>query len=247
MHIKITRSLIPNLFTLMNTFCGFLSILNSSEGNYIYASVLIIIAALFDMVDGIAARITKSASEFGVELDSLSDVVSFGAAPAFLAYKVNLFEHHEIGLLFAGFYLICGTLRLARFNVQLVGFDKKYFYGIPIPVAAIVIAASIITFYDNIYKFPIILDKYFIFIVIIISFLMVSKIKYPTLPKPNLREIKAKPIFVSFIFISIIAAFYTKGEAIFYIINLFILYGIFNSIFEKLILFFSTAKEKTKL
>lgn len=239
MHLKITRSLIPNLFTLMNTFCGFLSIVNAAEGNYVYASVLIVVAAIFDMLDGLAARITKSASEFGVELDSLSDVVSFGAAPAFLAYKVYLFHLHEFGLLISAFYLICGALRLARFNVQLVGFDKKYFYGVPIPTAAIVISATVITFYDPVEKFPVFIEEYFFLIVLALSLLMVSKIKYPTLPKPSLKEFKNKPIFVSFIIISLIVTFWTKGSGIFYIIIIFILYGIINSIIQKLLFIFN--------
>ena len=83
--------MIPNLFTSLNMFCGFLSIISASEGNYIYSAWLIFTAAIFDALDGLVARLTNSSSELGVELDSLSDIVSFGAAPSFLLYKSFLY------------------------------------------------------------------------------------------------------------------------------------------------------------
>ena len=82
--MKITRAVVPSLFTVLNMFCGFISVINSSRGDYLSASWFIILAAGFDALDGVMARITKSSSEFGVQIDSLSDVISFGAAPAFL-------------------------------------------------------------------------------------------------------------------------------------------------------------------
>ena len=123
-RFRVTRSIIPNLFTAMNMFAGFFSILNSSQGEYLYAAWLIIIAAIFDALDGAVARLTKSSSELGVELDSLSDIVSFGAAPAILLYKSHLYTYNTAGVLIAALLLLAGGFRLARFNVQLVGLKK---------------------------------------------------------------------------------------------------------------------------
>src|SRR5512138_873466 len=98
-RLRVTPSIIPNLFTAMNMFSGFLSIINTSEGKYNYAAWLIIIAAVFDALDGVMARLTKSSSELGVELDSLSDLVSFGTAPAFLIYRSYLYEYNAAGII----------------------------------------------------------------------------------------------------------------------------------------------------
>src|SRR3989337_3829126 len=139
MRLQITPSVIPNLFTAMNMFCGFLSIITASNGNYNYAAWLIIVAAIFDGLDGIVARLTKSSSELGVELDSLSDIVSFGCAPPFLMYSTYLYNFVHIGIILSSLPLIAGGFRLARFNVQLVGFEKSFFIGLPIPTAALTI------------------------------------------------------------------------------------------------------------
>lgn len=97
--LKITPSVIPNLFTALNMFSGFLSIIYSSNENFVYAGWLIIVAAIFDTLDGLMARLTKSSSELGVELDSLSDVVSFGAAPSFLLYKTYFYNFETAGII----------------------------------------------------------------------------------------------------------------------------------------------------
>ena len=127
MRLQITPSVIPNLFTAMNMFCGFLSIITASNGNYNYAAWLIIIAAVFDALDGLVARLTKSSSELGVELDSLSDIISFGCAPAFLLYATYFYQFDNIGVILSSLPLIAGGFRLARFNVQLVGLEKSFF------------------------------------------------------------------------------------------------------------------------
>ncbi|MEP0861234.1 MAG: CDP-diacylglycerol--serine O-phosphatidyltransferase [Ignavibacterium sp.] len=209
--LKITPSVIPNLFTALNMFSGFLSIIYSSNGNFVYASWLIIVAAIFDTLDGLMARLTKSSSELGVELDSLSDVVSFGAAPSFLLYKTYFYNYETAGIILSSLPLIAGGFRLARFNVQLVGFDKKYFTGLPIPSAAIIFATMVLSFYNNGF------DKIFDYIilpgVLIISYLMVSKVRYETFPKFSSENIRAKPFHFIFIFISFVAIviFYVKG------------------------------------
>lgn len=209
--LKITPSVIPNLFTALNMFSGFLSIIYSSNGNFVYAGWLIIVAAIFDTLDGLMARLTKSSSELGVELDSLSDVVSFGAAPSFLLYKTYFYNFETAGIILSSLPLIAGGFRLARFNVQLIGFDKKYFTGLPIPSAAIIFATMVLSFYNN--GFEKIFDYIIIPGVIIISYLMVSKVRYETFPKFNSENIKAKPFHFIFIFLSFVAIiiFYVKG------------------------------------
>ncbi|MBI5663250.1 MULTISPECIES: CDP-diacylglycerol--serine O-phosphatidyltransferase [Ignavibacterium] len=209
--LKITPSIIPNLFTALNMFSGFLSIIYSSNSNFVYAGWLIIVAAIFDTLDGLMARLTKSSSELGVELDSLSDVVSFGAAPSFLLYKTYFFNFDTAGIILSSLPLIAGGFRLARFNVQLVGFDKKYFTGLPIPSAAIFFSTFILSFYQNgfnkIFEFTLIPS------VIFISYLMVSKVRYETIPKFSYENFKSKPLHFMFIFLSFLAViiFYVKG------------------------------------
>ena len=192
--MKITRAVVPSLFTVLNMFCGFLSIIHSSRGEFIPASWLILLAAAFDSLDGVMARITKSTSEFGVEIDSLSDVVSFGAAPAFLVYQLHLYDLGALGMLISSLLMIFGGLRLARFNVQLVGFDKDHFVGLPIPASALTVASFTLNYYD---KSLALLDDLAAnclpWMVVILSLLMVSKVKYDTLPKISRRAIRKEP------------------------------------------------------
>jgi CDP-diacylglycerol--serine O-phosphatidyltransferase len=145
--MKITRAVVPSLFTVLNAFCGFLSILNSSQGKIEMAAWFIVLGGIFDSLDGIMARITRSSSQFGVELDSLSDVVTFGAAPSFMVYQAHLSTLGSLGVLMSSLPLVMGSIRLARFNVQLVGFEKDYFKGLPIPAAAIALCAFLLQYY----------------------------------------------------------------------------------------------------
>src|SRR4030066_426845 len=145
---RLTSSVIPNLFTAINLFCGFLSILSASEGNFNYAAWLIIVAAVFDALDGLVARLTNSSSELGVELDSLSDIISFGCAPSFLIYSTYFHTLEILGIILSSLPLITGGFRLARFNIQLVGFEKTFFIGLPIPTAALTLASFVLAFYD---------------------------------------------------------------------------------------------------
>lgn len=222
------KQIIPNLFTAANMFCGFASIVNASEGNYLTASYLIVFAALFDALDGIMARLTKTSSKLGVELDSLADVISFGLAPSFLIYSIELNKHGFWGFFISSIFLIAGGYRLARFNTQLVGFDKSYFNGLPIPTAAITIS-SFIFLYINDNKIIEPFNHFILPISLLLSFLMVSKIKYDTLPKFSLQEIKEKPFHFVIIFISILILVFSQGKALFYIFSFIILFGIIRS------------------
>ncbi len=228
---RLTPSVIPNLFTAMNMFCGFFSVINAAQNNFIYSAWLIIIAAIFDALDGMMARLTHSSSELGVELDSLSDVVSFGMAPAFLIYQTHLYQMNSIGILISSLLLIAGGFRLARFNVQLVGFDKSYFKGLPIPTSAITIAAFVLTYYQRDIGFSSPYSGFVIPLVLVLSYLMVSTIKYDTLPKFTMRGIKEKPYHFIFVLLASIILIITAGKALFYIFVFIILFGIFRHMF----------------
>ncbi len=132
--------LIPNLVTTGNLFCGFYSIIASIHYEFVVASWAIIAATIFDLLDGRIARLAKATSDFGGEYDSLSDLVSFGLAPALLLYLWSLESFDRLGWLAAFFYVACGAFRLARFNVQNELEPKGFFLGVPIPVAAGAIA-----------------------------------------------------------------------------------------------------------
>jgi len=230
-RLKLTPSVIPNLFTSLNMFSGFLSMIYSSQGNYTYAGWLIIVAAIFDTLDGLMARLTKSSSELGVELDSLSDVISFGAAPSFLLYKTYFYSYDAIGIIISSLLLIAGGYRLARFNVQLVGFDKKFFTGLPIPSAAMLFATMVLSFYQNGF------DEIFNYIitpaVIIVSYLMVSKIRYETFPKFTIDNIKAKPLIFSFIILTVITIIIFTVKGLFFSFVAMILLGIIRHYYLK--------------
>ncbi len=228
-RFRVTPSVIPNMFTAMNMFCGFLSIVNTSQGNFSYAAWLIIIASIFDALDGAMARLTKSSSELGVELDSLSDVVSFGAAPAFLIYSIYLFQYNIWGIIISSLLMLAGGFRLARFNVQLVGFDKSFFKGLPIPGSGIMISAFVLGFYSN--GFPPQITPFIIPLVLILSYLMVSKIKYDTFPKFTFSEIKKKPFIIILFLLAVTLPFFVSiGQTIFFIFVFNIVFGIFRHI-----------------
>jgi CDP-diacylglycerol---serine O-phosphatidyltransferase len=139
--------LIPSLLTAGNLICGFFSIISTFNGNYLHATYFIILANILDGLDGYAARLTRSTSQFGVEFDSLADVVSFGVAPAILVYFWALVPWQIWGWLASCTFFVCGALRLSRFNVQSTGPAKGYFVGLPIPAAAEMIAAIVLMYY----------------------------------------------------------------------------------------------------
>jgi len=160
-----------------------------------------------------------------------SIIVSFGAAPAFLIYKTHLYSYEIFGVLIASSLVLAGGFRLARFNVQLVGFDKNYFSGLPIPISAITISSFILSYYEMPQGFSPPFSEMVLPLVIILSLIMVSKIKYDTIPRPTKEEFKKNPFLFLIILFGAIAAILTSGKAIFFIFVLFILFGIFRYIF----------------
>jgi CDP-diacylglycerol--serine O-phosphatidyltransferase len=138
--------LLPTCFTVGNLFCGFFSLVEASRGRYEIAAILIIVAGILDGLDGRIARMTGTTSEFGLQFDSMADVVSFGVAPAFLSYRWALAPFDRIGWLIAFLYVICAATRLARFNIQHAVADKRHFVGLPSPPAAGVLASVAFAF-----------------------------------------------------------------------------------------------------
>jgi CDP-diacylglycerol--serine O-phosphatidyltransferase len=136
--------IVPNFVTTANMFSGFYSMISAIHGDYVTASWAILAAAVFDMLDGRIARLAKATSEFGVQYDSLSDLVSFGMAPGILLYQMALEPFGRIGWAAAFLYVACGALRLARFNVLSGILPKGFFQGLPIPMAAGMVATFII-------------------------------------------------------------------------------------------------------
>jgi CDP-diacylglycerol--serine O-phosphatidyltransferase len=140
--------LLPNLFTTGALFAGFYAIIAAMRGNYEAASLAIFVAMLFDGLDGRVARLTNTSSKFGAEYDSLSDMVSFGVAPALVVFSWGLGGLGKFGWSVAFIYLACAALRLARFNTQIDTADKNYFTGLASPAAASVIASAVWVCHD---------------------------------------------------------------------------------------------------
>ncbi len=139
--------LLPNLLTTCGLFAGFFSVIASVRGDYQQAAVAVLIANVFDILDGRVARLTNTSTRFGIEYDSLADVIAFGVAPGVLIYTWGLAQWGTMGWLAASTYVACGALRLARFNVQYETTEKRHFLGLPIPAAAEVIASTVLLHY----------------------------------------------------------------------------------------------------
>jgi len=138
---------LPNLITTGGLFAGFYSIIASLRTDFETAAISILVAQVFDILDGRIARVTRSTSRFGIEYDSLADLVAFGVAPGILVYHWALQPWKSWGWLAATLYVACGALRLARFNVQYDNVEKRHFTGLPIPAAADVIAATVLMYF----------------------------------------------------------------------------------------------------
>ena len=177
--------ILPNLFTTMNIFCGFYAVIAAVNGAANAAAIAILVAAIFDALDGKIARATHTTSRFGVEYDSLADLISFGLAPGLLIYLWALKPLGRLGWLAAFLFMVCGALRLARFNTQVDSVKSDYFFGLPIPEAAGMLAATVMLHHrlgigTSANKILILMLIY------ILSFLMVSSIKFHSFKKPEL-------------------------------------------------------------
>jgi len=175
------RGVFPGAFTAGNLFCGFLALLSCVNGHPVQAAWLVVLAAFLDGLDGFVAKVSKGATRFGIELDSLADVVSFGAAPALILYTHKLPFLGPWNWLLGAVFLLSATLRLARFNLMATREEKKMFLGLPVPAAAVgLVSYSIFT--NEVYgylRFP----EFVVTMVILFSLLMVSSIEFEARPR----------------------------------------------------------------
>ncbi len=190
--------ILPNLITLSSMFAGFYSIIASLNSDYETAAWSIMIASVFDALDGWVARLTHTSTRFGIEIDSLADVISFGVAPGVLVYTWTLSSFGRVGWLGSFFLVACAALRLARFNVQMGSAEKKHFTGLPSPAAALVIATTVVA-YDAIIDIlehlklrwladAVGKDYWVLAMTFLVAGLMVSNITYHSIKEANLKE-----------------------------------------------------------
>jgi CDP-diacylglycerol--serine O-phosphatidyltransferase len=191
--------ILPNLFTTAGLFSGFYSIILTLGHQYKWAAIMILVAQLFDVLDGRVARLTRSASSFGTQYDSLADLVAFGVAPGILVYQWALRPWGRWGWLAASLYVTCGALRLARFNVQVGTVEKRHFIGLPIPAAADVIAATVLLYFyiggegDT--------NKHISMLLVIyaVAALMVSEIRYFSFKEIRLHHRHPFPVLLGLV------------------------------------------------
>jgi len=178
--------LVPNFVTTVNMFCGFYAIIASIRQDYVLAAWAIVAAGIFDMLDGRIARMAKATSQFGVEYDSLSDLISFGLAPAVLLFQWALGAYDRLGWLAAFLFLTCGALRLARFNVNTAALPKNYFQGLPITLAGEMIATFVI--FTQTVEWPAARETFTVILTFGLASLMVSTIRFPSFKELNWKS-----------------------------------------------------------
>jgi len=196
---------LPNLVTTASLFCGFFAVISAIGGNFYQAALSVLIAAVLDGLDGRIARLTRTTSAFGLQYDSLSDLVAFGVAPAVLVFLWALKPFNRFGWMAAFLYLVCGALRLARFNVQVGQVGNNYFVGLPIPAAASIVATTILFIYQiggtGSTGYMVIL-----IMIYLLSFLMVSNIPYPSFKGMKLAERRSFNFLVAVVLLFVLVA-----------------------------------------
>jgi len=235
--------LLPNLITLSSMFAGFYSIIASFNSDYERAAWAILVASVFDVLDGWVARMTHTATRFGIEIDSLSDAISFGVAPGVLVYSWSLQSFGKIGWLGAFFMVACAALRLARFNVQMGSEEKKHFTGLPSPAAALMIATTVLAYQEVIDTLKamhlagladmISLDYWVLAMTFIVAGLMVSNITYHSVKEANLKERRPFGLLVAIVALLVVVA-YHPALVLFLISLAYVLAGIGEALFKLL-------------
>lgn len=227
--------LLPNIITLSSMFSGFYSIVASFNSDYERAAWAILIASVFDVLDGWVARMTHTTSRFGIEIDSLSDAISFGVAPGVLVYSWSLQSFGKIGWVAAFFLVACAALRLARFNVQMGSEEKKHFTGLPSPAAALMIATSVLAYQEVIDTLrgwqleriadAISLDYWVLVMTFGVAGLMVSNVTYHSLKEANLKE--RRPFGLLVVIVALLAVVAYHPALVLFLISLtYVLAGI---------------------
>ncbi len=227
---------LPNLLTAGNLFWGFFAINKALSGDFAWAGAAILLAAVFDVLDGRVARLTKGTSEFGVQFDSLCDLVSFGCAPALIMNEFALKHYGRTGWMVCFVFMACGALRLARFNVQSsIGKASGDFTGLPIPMAAAVVATFVAfmtdlsletsrgtwlgMFYQDYLSSIAFKANFLLFIAPVLSLAMVSNIVYRSHKSLKIKGVKPFRLLAASVFI--IALFAYQPETIGFVFALF--------------------------
>ena len=193
---------LPNTFTALNMACGFFSIILGWKGQFYQASMILVLGAIFDSVDGRVARMTGTQSAFGEQFDSISDVVTFGVAPAFLVYNKFFTNLGRIGLITSFIFLLCGALRLARFNANIEKVSSEFFQGLPIPSGALaLIGLTLFSLeFPAVSDYPLLIVGYVLFY----SFLMISNIPFNSFKKSEwVMNRKKRVLFIIFLIIAL--------------------------------------------
>tara|TARA_Y100000996_G_C22555671_1_gene655422 strand:- start:2300 stop:2974 length:675 start_codon:yes stop_codon:yes gene_type:complete len=183
----------------MSLIAGLSSIKFSIQGNWKLSVLMIMLAAFFDFFDGWIARKLKKSSQFGAELDSLSDFISFGLAPALLVNLSLTYQLGRLGWIFSLFFIVCAALRLARFNIENIKEQSKTFFGIPSPAAAGIV---MIPFYLNFINFDLIQINYIVLstsLVVFAGTMMISRV-----PTPSIKNIKLNPLYMRLVTIAVV-------------------------------------------
>jgi CDP-diacylglycerol--serine O-phosphatidyltransferase len=232
--------ILPNTLTLCGMFFGFYSILSTFKGNYIHAAWAIMIAMIFDGLDGWVARLTHSTTRFGIELDSLSDLVAFGIAPAVMLYKWSLIPFGRVGWAAAFLFVACGALRLARYNVQMGSKESRAFTGMPIPGAATIVATLVIFYYEIWETAP--NKNYFIlFFTFFLAVLMVSTLRFHGAKELDFS--KRKPFWILVAIVVVLAIIIIHPEIALFIFAMIYLIG---GIIENIVLYYRRNKQMNK-
>ncbi len=221
--------ILPNALTLCGMFFGFYAVLSALKGDYVRAAWAVLIANLFDGLDGWVARLTSSTTKFGIELDSLSDLVAFGVAPAVLVYTWSLAPFGRIGAATAFLYVACGALRLARYNIQMDSAEKRSFTGMPIPAAATVIATLVI-FYHSLSGPPPERSIPVLLLTGMLAILMISTMRFHGVKEIDFK--KRKPFWALVIFVLIIFVIVVHPPAaLFSFAMAYLLLGIIENVY----------------
>ena len=222
MEVGNFRGIFPGTFTMGNIICGFIAIVSAFEGEITTACWLIILAAFLDGLDGKVARFSGSTSRFGVELDSLADMISFGVAPAVIMYILKLHDMGKWGWVISIVYIMASAFRLARYNLLARTDEKKNFLGLPVPGAALALVSFVIFSYKIWGQLE--YSEYMVSMVILFSALMVSQIEYDAMPdKFTSRRNRLKLLFM---IVAAAALLWKPRHLLFPIIALYIIIGI---------------------
>ncbi len=223
-----TPSFLPSVFTSGNLFCGTLAIIEAARGHHLTAAWLVVLAAVFDAIDGMAARLSGHASRFGVEFDSLSDAISFVMAPALIIHR-SLFSAFRLwGVLVVFGFVAAGVIRLARFNVSQKNLlEKGAFQGLPVPAAGGVVVSYFI-FNHHLFDGEPLFHPALPLALLLLALLMVSRVEYPPLPKLTAKSFRSYLVYI--VLLAAVIGLVLRPQIILWPLLLaYILYGLVRS------------------